>query len=113
DMKGLVMDIGEQTAGIYEELIKEAKTVVMRGPAGVIEKEEFRAGTLRLLNASLSSKGFVLIAGGHLSAMAQHVEQSGKVHVSTAGNSLLLFLSGEELPAFKALELSAKMFLGW
>ncbi|MEM4732504.1 MAG: phosphoglycerate kinase [Desulfurococcaceae archaeon] len=113
DMKGLVMDIGEQTAGIYEELIKEAKTVVMRGPAGVIEKEEFRAGTLRLLNAALSSKGFVLIAGGHLSAMAQHVEQSGKVHVSTAGNSLLLFLSGEELPAFKALELSAKMFLGW
>lgn len=113
DVKGLVMDIGEQTASIYEELLKEAETVVMRGPAGVIEKEEFRAGTLRLLNAALNSKGFVLIAGGHLSAMAQYVEQPGKMNVSTAGNSLLLFLSGEELPAFKALELSAKMFLGW
>ena len=34
------------------------------------------------------------------------------IHVSTGGNALLLFLSGETLPALKALELSAKMFLG-
>jgi phosphoglycerate kinase len=53
-----------------------------------------------------------LIAGGHLGAMAPN-KVGERVHVSTGGNSVLLFLSGEELPAFKALELSAKMFLGW
>jgi phosphoglycerate kinase len=111
-LRGKIMDIGESTGEIYSELIKEAKTIVMRGPAGVIEVEEFRSGTKKLLEAAFQSKAFVLIAGGHLGAMIP----SGvgeRVHVSTGGNSVLLFLSGEELPAFKALELSAKMFLGW
>jgi len=67
---------------------------------------------LKLLNAAINSKAFVLIAGGHLGAMVSD-ELEGRVYVSTGGNSLLLFLSGEDLPAFKALELSAKMFLGW
>ncbi len=111
-LKGQIVDIGENTSEIYSELIKEAKTVVMRGPAGVIEVEEYRKGTLKLLNAAINSKAFVLIAGGHLGAMVSD-ELEGRVYVSTGGNSLLLFLSGEDLPAFKALELSAKMFLGW
>lgn len=112
-LKGLVVDIGDQTAEIYSELIKEAKTIVMRGPAGVIEVEEFRKGTMKLLEAARQSKGFVLIAGGHLGALMPFEITSDRIHVSTGGNSLLLFLSGEELPALKAMELSAKMFLGW
>lgn len=112
-MRGLVVDIGEQTAEIYSELIREAKTIVMRGPAGVIEIEEFKRGTLKLLDAAMRSKGFLLIAGGHLSTLLPPEITSDRIHVSTGGNSLLLFLSGEELPALKAMELSAKMFLGW
>lgn len=112
ELKGRIMDIGENTVEIYSELIKDAKTVVMRGPAGVIEVEEFKTGTQALLNAAIQSKAYVLIAGGHLGAMVPE-ELEGRVHVSTGGNAVLLFLSGEELPALKALELSAKMFLGW
>lgn len=111
-LRGRVCDIGEHTAGIYADLVKEARVVVMRGPAGVIEVEEFRKGTLKLLEAAYSSKGFVLIAGGHL-AMLVKEEHTDRVHVSTGGNAVLLFLSGEELPALKAMELSARMFLGW
>jgi len=112
ELKGRIMDIGENTVEIYSELIKDAKTVVMRGPAGVIEVEEFKTGTQALLNAAIQSKAYVLIAGGHLGAMVPEGLE-GRVHVSTGGNAVLLFLSGEELPALKALELSAKMFLGW
>ncbi|MEM4569945.1 MAG: phosphoglycerate kinase [Desulfurococcaceae archaeon] len=113
ELRGTAMDIGEHTLKIYEELLKEAKTIVMRGPAGVIEVEEFKAGTLRLLKVAIESQAFVLIAGGHLSSMAPLDVDSSRIHVSTGGNSLLLYLSGEELPAIKALELSAKIFLGW
>lgn len=112
-LRGLVVDIGEQTTEIYSELIKEAKVIVMRGPAGVIEVEEFRKGTLKLIDAAMQSNGFVVIAGGHLGSMVSYEPDTSRVHISTGGNSLLLFLSGEELPALKALELSAKMFLGW
>ncbi len=112
NIRGLIRDVGENTVNMYKEFIKEAKIVVMRGPAGVIEDERFRKGTQELLDTAINSKAFVLIAGGHLGSMVREENVNEKVHVSTGGNALLLFLSGETLPALKALELSAKMFLG-
>jgi len=113
ELKGVAKDIGENTIQIYRDLIRDAKIVVMRGPAGVIEDERFREGTHKILEAVYGSNAFTLIAGGHLASMVDESKVSSRVHVSTGGNALLLFLSGEELPALKALELSAKMFLGW
>jgi len=112
EIDGVIMDIGENTIKMYSEFIKEAKIIVMRGPAGVIEDERFRRGTLELVKTAVNSNGFILIAGGHLGSMVSDDMVSDKVHVSTGGNALLLYLSGETLPALKALELSAKMFLG-
>jgi len=111
-VEGVIMDIGENTVNMYSEFIREARVVVMRGPAGVIEDERFRKGTEMLLKKAFESNAFVLIAGGHLGSMIGDRVVSGNFHVSTAGNAILLLLSGEVLPAFKALELSAKMFLG-
>ncbi len=112
NVRGVIKDIGENTAKMYGEFIKEAKIVVMRGPAGVIEDERFRGGTMALIDAAINSKAFILIAGGHLGSMVEDSIVNERIHVSTGGNALLLFLSGETLPALKALELSAKMFLG-
>jgi len=112
EIEGKIMDIGENTINMYSELIKEAKIVVMRGPAGIIEDERFKVGTKKLLDAAINSKAFVLIGGGHLSSMVDESLANDHIHVSTGGNALLLFLSGETLPALKALELSARMFLG-
>lgn len=112
NINGVIKDIGKATINMYGEFIKEAKVVVMRGPAGVIEDERFRKGTETLLKTAIDSKAFVLIAGGHLGSMVEDSVINERVHVSTGGNALLLFLSGETLPALKALELSAKMFLG-
>jgi phosphoglycerate kinase len=114
NIKGVIVDIGEQTTRIYEDLVKEARIAVLRGPLGVIEEEESRRGTVRVLEATVQSKGFILIAGGHLASMVtSEWENLDKVHISLGGNATLLFLSGEELPAIKAMELSAKMFFGW
>ncbi|MCY0867867.1 MAG: phosphoglycerate kinase [Desulfurococcus sp.] len=113
ELKGIVKDVGEHTIGVYSDLIRDAGLIVMRGPAGVIEDVRFKEGTARILDAVYSSKAFTLIAGGHLTSMIDESKTSSRIHVSTGGNALLLFLSGEELPAFKALELSARMFLGW
>ncbi|MEM1628664.1 MAG: phosphoglycerate kinase [Desulfurococcaceae archaeon] len=84
----------------------------MRGPSGVVE-EGFVNGTLELVNAIYNSNAFTLIAGGQMASMIDESKISEKIHVSTGGNAVLLFLSGEELPALKAMELSARMFLGW
>ncbi len=111
NLTGKPMDIGPYTTAMYSELIREAKVVVMRGPAGRVEDERFRAGTEDLLRAALDSKAFVVIGGGHLGAMVRGINRSG-VHVSTGGGALLFALSGETLPAITALTESARKFLG-
>ncbi len=114
-IEGVIRDIGPETVKMYSELIQEASIVVLRGPAGVIEDERFREGTRKILEASLSSKAFVIIGGGHLGAIASElgVKVGEKLHISTGGGALLLLLAGEELPAIVALRESARKFFGW
>ncbi|MEM1877918.1 MAG: phosphoglycerate kinase [Desulfurococcaceae archaeon] len=109
-IEGEIKDIGEETIRIYCEFMKEARVIIMRGPAGVVEEPPFREGTIRILDAAFKSNAFVLIAGGHLSSMVRDDLLHDNVHVSTAGNAILLYLSGEQLPAIKALEISARIF---
>ncbi len=112
---GEIMDIGQQTASIYSEYVKEAKVVVMRGPLGVVEDERFRFGTRKVMEAAIKSGAFVIIGGGHLRIVASElrVENMKNVHLSTGGGALLEFLAGETLPGIEALRISAKKFLGW
>lgn len=109
---GTPLDIGTYTIQMYSEMMREAKLVVMRGPAGYIEDPRFRSGTEALLSAALRSNAFVVIGGGHLGAMLGSSRRE-RVHVSTGGGALLTALAGEELPAVKALVESARRFLNW
>ncbi|RLG81189.1 MAG: phosphoglycerate kinase [Thermoprotei archaeon] len=113
NIKGLIMDIGDNTITMYSDLIKEANVVVMRGPAGVMEDPRFREGTEKLVKAALMSKAFTILGGGHLTAIIswEEAKRRGNTHLSTGGGALLLFLAGEPLPALEALHLSAKKFL--
>jgi len=111
NVDGKPLDIGTYTIEAYSELLKEAKIVVMRGPAGYVEDPRFRSGTEKLLNAALESQAFVVIGGGHLAAMVKEVSREG-VHVSTGGGALLVALSGEPLPAVQALKISFSKFFG-
>lgn len=111
---GVIKDIGETTIEIYSSFIKEAKVITLRGPMGVIEDERFREGSIRLLKAALESPGYVIIGGGHMISMLgkDMSIDPNRVHVSTGGGALLLFLAGEKLPALEALHISAQNLLG-
>jgi phosphoglycerate kinase len=111
NITGLIRDIGPATVRSYSELIKEAKVVVMRGPAGVMEDPRFRKGTKELVRAALESGAFTIFGGGHLTAVIEELGMKDRVgHISTGGGALLAFLSGKELPALKALQISARKF---
>lgn len=106
-----IYDIGMETIEKYSRIIMEAGTVVMNGPAGVFELEEFRIGTIELLRALSMCGGKTVIGGGHLVAAAEMAGVVDRItHVSTGGGALISFLSGEELPGIKALEISARRF---
>ncbi|MEM0061338.1 MAG: phosphoglycerate kinase, partial [Fervidicoccaceae archaeon] len=107
-----IKDIGPETVNFYEDIMREGKIIVIRGPAGVIEEKEFRNGTISLMRAALRGNAKVIIGGGHLSSLLDDLpeEERRKAHNSTGGGALLLFLGGEDLPAIDALSSSAERF---
>jgi phosphoglycerate kinase len=110
---GVIVDIGPTTVSAYEERLKHARTVVMRGPLGVIEDPETKKGTERIIRAALTHADTVIIAGGHLTSLISESKfDNSRVYISLGGNATMLFLAGERLPAIEALEISAKKFFG-
>ncbi len=110
---GAPKDIGPATVDEYSRIIAEARAVVMRGPAGVIEDERFRWGTVKLVEAALRSKAYTLLGGGHFNTVLNELPEELRArvgHVSTAGGALLYFLASRPLPGLEALALSAEKF---
>jgi phosphoglycerate kinase len=106
-VEGVIKDVGTNTADIYSSFIKDSKVTVLRGPMGIIEDERFRDGSKAVMKAALENSGYVIVGGGHMvSVLEGRVEDNPKLHISTGGGALLLFLSGEKLPALEALSLS-------
>lgn len=100
-----IMDIGKKTAKKYSGLLSVAKTIMVNGPAGVYENEEFSYGTKTILKAVSSSSAFSVMGGGHtLSAIDKFKISKKKLgYVSLAGKALVEYLSGAELPGVKIL----------
>jgi phosphoglycerate kinase len=103
----MIVDLGPDTRGRFEAALVGAHTVFWNGPMGVFEREDFAAGTLAVAHALAAIDGFTVVGGGE-SVMAIH--RAGVVddidHVSTGGGASLQFLTGETLPAIRALEAS-------
>lgn len=104
-----ICDIGEGTCRKYGAIIRNAGTVIMKGPAGICEKEIFIKGTRELLKAISFSKAFSLIGGGHTSTVMdmigidrrEKLNENG--YVSLSGGALLMYLSGKSLPGIEVL----------
>jgi len=98
------VDIGEATAKLYAEVIKEAKTVVWNGPMGVFEMEPYAAGTAAVAKACAECEGTTIIGGGDSASAANNLGFGDRIdHISTGGGASLEFLEGKVLPGVAAL----------
>ncbi len=104
-----IYDLGPKTVEFYSKLIAGAGTVFISGPAGFFEKDNFRYGTISMLEAVANSMATTIVSGGHLTSVLKSQGLESKInHISTAGGALVLYLTGEKLPMIKALEAAAK-----
>ena len=102
------LDIGSESVALFQDALKDCKTVIWNGPMGVFEFEKFANGTNAIANtlAELSAQGCCTIIGGGDSVAA--VEKAGLAknmsHISTGGGASLELLEGKVLPGVSALD---------
>ncbi len=100
----MALDIGPQSAKIFAEEIKKAKTVVWNGPMGCFEMKPFAAGTTAVAQAIAGTKCLSIIGGGDSVSAVNKSGLAGKMsHISTGGGASLEFLEGKQLPGVVAL----------
>ncbi|MFC6732945.1 MULTISPECIES: phosphoglycerate kinase [unclassified Haladaptatus] len=97
------LDIGTRTVDLYSDIMANAGTVILNGPAGVFEMEQFAVGTKGIYNAATEAENSI-VGGGDTAAALRRLGIEGFTHVSTGGGAALKMLTGEPLPAIEALE---------
>ena len=99
------LDIGPETQEVFANAIKGAGTVIWNGPMGVLEWDDFAAGTICVAKAVADSGAISIIGGGDSVAAVTKLGFADKMsHISTGGGASLEFLEGKDLPGICALQ---------
>jgi phosphoglycerate kinase len=102
------LDIGPDSVKVFQDALKQCKSVIWNGPMGVFEFDKFAVGTEAIARtlAELTPTGTITIIGGGDSVAA--VEKVGVAsemsHISTGGGASLELLEGKVLPGIAALD---------
>ena len=104
DWEGL--DCGPESIKVFEDVLKDAKTVVWNGPMGVFEMESFAKGTIGVCEAIANLEDATTIVGGgdSATAVAQLGYEDKFSHISTGGGASLNYLEGTELPGVTSID---------
>ena len=99
------VDIGPQTTKLYQQSIRDAKTILWNGPMGVFEIEESSQGTFAIAETVARSSAVSIIGGGD---SVKAINRSGYAEdvtfMSTGGGASLEFLEGKDLPGVSILD---------
>ena len=98
------LDIGPNTAELYANAVKAAKTVVWNGPMGVFENPILAKGTIAVAKALAESDAITIVGGGDSAAACEQLGFADRItHISTGGGASLEFLEGKDLPGISCL----------
>ena len=100
-----IFDIGPKTSKKYEEVIRNAGTIIWNGPMGLTEIKSFSKGTKNLAKSIIKSKATSILGGGDTSEALKSlgINPDDFDHVSTGGGAMLEFLEGKKLPGLEVL----------
>lgn len=101
----MILDIGPETAKVYDGILKGAKTIVWNGPVGAFEVAPFGEGTKAVARSMADSGAFVVVGGGDSVAAVEGYGMADRMgYISTGGGAFLELFEGKILPGVAALE---------
>lgn len=107
----MIVDIGEKTINKYCDIIASAGTVYLKGPMGFYEKEPFKKGSEKIIQAVARSKAYSLVGGGNTASVVDQFSDKKKFsHVSLAGGATIKLMEKHTLVALESLETSYGKF---
>ena len=99
------VDIGEKSIQLFEDALKDVKTVIWNGPMGVFEVPHFAEGTKQIAKTLAEMDAITIIGGGDSAAAVNELGYGDKMTlISTGGGASLEFLEGKELPGITAIQ---------
>lgn len=102
------LDAGPETRKAFANAIRDAKTILWNGPAGVFEFDNFTAGSRAIAEAiveATNNGAFSLVGGGDSVACVNKFGLADEVsYVSTGGGALLEAIEGKILPGIAAIK---------
>lgn len=102
------LDAGPETQKAFADVIRNAKTILWNGPAGVFELDNFTAGSRAIAEAiveATNNGAFSLVGGGDSVACVNKFGLADQVsYVSTGGGALLEAIEGKVLPGVAAVK---------
>ena len=101
----MALDIGPKSIEEFENVLKDAKTVVWNGPMGVFEMPNFAKGTLEIGKfLGTLTDATTIVGGGDSTAAVKQLGVADKLtHISTGGGASLTYLEGKTLPGIAAI----------
>ncbi|MCQ2331129.1 MAG: phosphoglycerate kinase [Paludibacteraceae bacterium] len=102
------LDAGPESRKLFAEAIRDAKTILWNGPAGVFEFDNFVGGSkaIAMAVAEATKEGaYSLIGGGDSVACVNKFGLADQVsYISTGGGALLEAIEGKVLPGVAAIK---------
>ncbi len=98
------VDIGPRTRALYQEVIRDSKTILWNGPMGVFEWAASAHGTKAVMEAVADADAYSVVGGGDsVAALNLSGRRNSVSHVSTGGGASLEYIQGKTLPGIAAL----------
>ena len=99
------LDIGPATVMLFDEVLKQARTIVWNGPMGVFEVSPFSKGTISMVETLANCRALTILGGGDTDVAVHSTGNSDKIdYISTGGGAFIMFLEKGELPGINALD---------
>lgn len=104
DNEDIALDIDELTVKLYKSVLNKTNTCFWNGPLGMVEKDNAKDGSLKIIKYLNSLNINTVLGGGDIVAFATKENLDKNItFLSTGGGATLEYLSDKILPGYEVI----------